>query len=65
MGKLKTKKAALKRYKVTSKGKISYAKRGKRHLLTKKSASRKNKLSKPGVLKKSETKRARKLLPYS
>lgn len=65
MPKVKTKKAAAKRYRVTAKGKIKIAKRGKRHLLTKKSASRKRNLSKSGILKKSETKRARKLLPYS
>jgi large subunit ribosomal protein L35 len=65
MPKLKTKKAAKKRYKVTANGKIKISKRGRRHLLTKKSASRKRNLAKAGILKKSETKRARKLLPYS
>jgi large subunit ribosomal protein L35 len=65
MPKMKTKKAALKRYKVTANGKVKISKRGKRHLQTKKSASRRNNLSKAGILKKSETKRAKRLLPYS
>ncbi len=62
--KIKSKRSAAKRYKITKNGKVKYAKQGKRHLLTGKSSKRKRKLRNGGVLKECEAKRARKLLPY-
>ena len=64
MPKMKTRKAAAKRYKFTGTGKIKYKKQGLRHILTKKSSKRKRKLRKSGLLSKAEVAVARKLLPY-
>ncbi len=64
MPKMKTRKAAAKRYTVTATGKVRYKKQGLRHILTKKSTKRKRKLRKTGILSPAETMRVRKLLPY-
>jgi len=64
MPKMKTRKSASKRYKMTAKGKIKYKKQGMRHILTKKSTKRKRKLRKAGILSDPEAKKARVLLPY-
>ncbi len=65
MPKMKTRKAAAKRYKVTGSGKIRYKKQGLRHILTKKSSKRKRQLRATGVLHDSEAARVRVLLPYA
>jgi len=65
MPKMKTRKSAAKRYKVTANGKIKYKRQGMRHLLTKKGSKRKRKLRTLGILSKVETKRVKKLLPYA
>jgi len=62
--KIKSKRSAAKRYKVTKNGKVVFSKQGRRHLLTKKTSKRKRELRHGGVLKECEAKRARKLLPY-
>ncbi|HKJ86624.1 MAG TPA: 50S ribosomal protein L35 [Spirochaetia bacterium] len=64
MPKMKTRRAAAKRYKVTGTGKIKYKKQGLRHILTKKSPKRKRNLRKSGILSHPEEKRAKLLLPY-
>ncbi len=64
MPKMKTKKAAAKRYHVTATGKVKYKKQGLRHILTKKSAKRKRNLRLPDTLSPAETKRVKQLLPY-
>lgn len=64
MPKMKTRKAASKRYSLTGTGKVKYKKQGLRHILTKKSTKRKRKLRAPGILSPSEEKRVRTLLPY-
>lgn len=64
MPKMKTRKSAAKRYKVTGSGKVKYKKQGTRHILTKKSSKRKRQLRHNDVLSDPETKRAKKLLPY-
>jgi large subunit ribosomal protein L35 len=64
MPKMKTRKSAAKRYKVTGSGKVKYKKQGLRHILTKKSSKRKRKLRKAGILSPEETKRIKSLLPY-
>ncbi len=64
MTKMKKRKSAAKRYKLTGTGKIKYKKQGLRHILTKKNSKRKRNLRTAGILSKVETKKARKLLPY-
>jgi large subunit ribosomal protein L35 len=63
--KLKTKKSATKRFRVTKNGKVLTNKMGKRHILTKKSAKRKRRLSKHSTLKKCEVTKVVRMLPYS
>jgi large subunit ribosomal protein L35 len=65
MPKMKTRKSAAKRLRVTKKGKVKYKKQGLRHILTKKSTKTKRNLRKAGILSDSERKRVQKLLPYS
>lgn len=50
MPKMKTKKAAAKRFKVLPSGKIKRGHANKRHILTKKSRARKNALKKNGMV---------------
>ncbi len=64
MPKQKTRRSAAKRYSVTGSGKVKYKQQGLRHILTKKSAKRKRKLRKNGILSPAETQRAKRLLPY-
>jgi large subunit ribosomal protein L35 len=64
MPKMKTRKSAAKRYKVTATGKVLYKKQGLRHILTKKSSKRKRNLRKAGVLSEAEVKKIKTLLPY-
>jgi large subunit ribosomal protein L35 len=64
MPKMKTRRAAAKRYHVTGSGKVKYKKQGLRHILSKKTTKRKRHLRKAGLLSPAEEKRARKLLPY-
>lgn len=64
MPKMKTKKSAAKRYKITGSGKVRYKKQGLRHILTKKSAKTKRNLRKTGVVDAVEVPRVKKLLPY-
>ena len=63
MPKMKTKKSAAKRFKVTGSGKISYNKCGNRHLSTKKSQKRKRRLRKDTCMSKAMTSRTRKMIP--
>ncbi|MGA2615176.1 MAG: 50S ribosomal protein L35 [Spirochaetia bacterium] len=65
MPKIKTKKAAAKRYHVTATGKVRYKKQGLRHILTKKNAKRKRRLRLPAILSSVEQKRIKKLMPYA
>ncbi|MDY7029194.1 MAG: 50S ribosomal protein L35 [Sediminispirochaetaceae bacterium] len=65
MPKMKTRKSAAKRLRVTGNGKVKYKKQGLRHILTKKSTKNKRNLRKTGVLSDAEQKRVQKLLPYS
>ncbi len=64
MPKIKTRKSAAKRYKITATGKVKYKKQGLRHILTKKSSKRKRKLRTLDTLSNTEQKRVKKLLPY-
>jgi len=62
MPKVKTNKAAAKRFKVTAKGKLKYHKAGSGHLLGDKSRKRKRNLRSAGILSPAETKRVKRLL---
>ncbi|POR03960.1 50S ribosomal protein L35 [Alkalispirochaeta sphaeroplastigenens] len=62
MPKMKTRRAAAKRFSLTGSGKVKYKKQGLRHILTKKSTKRKRHLRKGGILSPAEEKRARALL---
>lgn len=64
MPKLKTRKAAAKRFKATGSGKIMHRKAFKNHLLQHKSSSRKRNLSKMAVVNEHDAKNVRLMLPY-
>ncbi len=64
MPKMKTKKAAAKRFKVTGTGKLKRYKAYKSHILTKKSQKRKRNLRKPAMTDASNVKNMKKILPY-
>lgn len=65
MPKMKTRKSAAKRFKITGSGKVRYKKSGMRHILTKKSSKRKSHLRKGGYLSnKEEVKSVRTMMPY-
>ena len=65
MPKMKTKKAAAKRYTFTGSGKVKYKKKNLRHILTKKSSKRKRNLRKTGILSAANVGPIKKtLLPY-
>lgn len=66
MPKMKTRKAAAKRFHVTGTGKIRYKKAGLRHILTKKSRKRKSDLRKAGIIaSKTTEKNIKVLIPYA
>ncbi len=62
MPKLKTHSSAKKRFKVTGSGKIKCSHAGKRHILTKKSKSRKLRLTNPSLVHEVEVARVKRLL---
>ncbi|MCR5293306.1 MAG: 50S ribosomal protein L35 [Eubacterium sp.] len=64
MPKLKTKRAAAKRFKRTGTGLLKRNKAYKSHILTKKSAKRKRNLRKATVTDKTNSKVMNKILPY-
>jgi large subunit ribosomal protein L35 len=65
MPKMKTKKAAAKRFSLTATGKVKYKKMNLRHILTKKSTKRKRGLRKTGFVNPVATYAIKKtLLPY-
>ena len=65
MPKMKTKKAAAKRFKTTGSGKFRYARANKQHKLGHKSPKRKMKLRKLGVVDKTNELVVRRMLPYA
>ena len=62
--KLKTKRAAANRFKVTGTGKLVRNKAYKSHILTKKTTKRKRGLRKDTVLDQTNVKTMKKILPY-
>ena len=64
MPKIKTSRAAAKRFKVTGTGKLKRMKAYKRHILTKKSQKRKRNLRKATITDATNVKSMKKILPY-
>lgn len=64
MPKIKTKRAAAKRFNLTKSGKIKRKKAFKNHILTKKSTKRKRNLRKAGFVSAVEEKNVKQLIPY-
>ncbi len=64
MPKIKTSRAAAKRFKVTGTGKLKRMKAYKSHILTKKSQKRKRNLRKSTILDATNVKSMKKILPY-
>ena len=64
MPKLKTNKAAKKRFKITAKGKILKPRTGRRHLLTDKVSREKRKLRRWEAVSETDRKTLLRLLPY-
>jgi large subunit ribosomal protein L35 len=63
--KLKTHKGAAKRFKITASGKVKRRHSFARHILTKKLAGRKRKLSKATIASDPDSKIIRRMLPYA
>ena len=61
--KIKTRKAAIKRFKVTGSGRILRYKQGKRHLLEHKSPGRKNSLSHTVEVSSADIDKVKRMLP--
>ena len=64
MAKLKTKRAAAKRFKTTGTGKLMKMKAYKSHILTKKSTKRKRNLRQSTITDATNVKNMKKVLPY-
>ena len=64
MPKMKTKKAAAKRFKLTGTGKLKRSKAYKRHILTKKTTKTKRNLRRPAMVDATNVKNMKKILPY-
>ena len=64
MPKIKTSRAAAKRFKKTGTGKVVRSKAYKRHILTQKSQKRKRNLRKATIMDQTNVKNMKKILPY-
>ena len=64
MPKLKTRKAASKRFRATGTGKIVRRKAGKNHLLEHKTSNKKRKMSKMAIVNERDEENVRLILPY-
>ncbi|MDO9042991.1 MAG: 50S ribosomal protein L35 [Desulfocapsaceae bacterium] len=64
MPKMKTKRGAAKRFKLTGSGKIKRGKAFTSHILTKKTTKRKRNLRKSGLVDSTDIKGIRRILPY-
>ncbi len=65
MPKLKTNRAAAKRFSMTGTGKLKRQKAGKQHILTKKTRKNKRDLRKAEMVDKSNVLNMKKMLPYA
>ena len=64
MPKMKTKKGAAKRFKLTGTGKVKRARAFRRHILTSKTKKRKRQLRAGGIVSKADEKNVKQLIPY-
>ena len=64
MPKIKTKRAAAKRFKMTGNGELKRSKAFKSHILTKKATKRKRNLRKAAMTDETNLKNMKKILPY-
>ena len=64
MPKMKTRKSAQRRFKITGSGRIKRYRAYDTHLFLNKSSSRKKRLERPAMVSKADEKRIRKLMPY-
>ncbi len=62
--KIKTKRGAKKRFKITATGKLVHYRANKSHILTSKNRKRKNRLKKSVVVSSSDSMNIKKLIPY-
>lgn len=65
MPKMKTNRAAAKRFSLTGTGKIRRRRKNLRHILTKKNAKRKRRLGQGTLVDKTNEKAVRRMLPYA
>ncbi len=65
MPKIKTRRAAAKRFKVTGSGKFARRRQNLRHILTKKNAKRKMRLGQGAIVDATNEKAVRRMLPYA
>jgi large subunit ribosomal protein L35 len=63
MPKIKTNRSAAKRFRKTGSGKVSFSKSHHSHILTKKTPKRKRSLRQAQIIKSSDMKEVRRLLP--
>jgi len=64
MPKLKTRKSASKRFRLTGSGKIVHRKSHRNHLLQHKTSDRKNRLSKMEIVNERDAENVRLMMPY-
>jgi large subunit ribosomal protein L35 len=64
MPKMKTKRGAAKRFRLSASGKIKRSRAFKRHILTSKSTKRKRHLDMEDRVSRADTRRVREMLPY-
>lgn len=64
MPKIKTNRAAAKRFKITAKGKVKRRRAYLRHILSSKTRKQKRRLRKSAIVDKSNEKTIKRLLPY-
>ena len=64
MPKIKTHRGAAKRFKLTASGKVKRSKAYKRHILTKKTTSRKRKLDRETLVSRGDLRKVKKMIPY-
>jgi len=64
MPKMKSHRGAAKRFRRTASGKLTHARRNKRHILTKKTTKRKRQLRRKNVVATGDQKKLDQLIPY-
>ena len=65
MPKIKTRRGAAKRFKLTASGRLKRSRAYKQHILTKMSSKRKRRLRKSGLISPADERNVKKQLPYA